>query len=63
MYDHVRELRGLRMKWPTSVAFLRGVAGKASRYRSQAFRERLTEAAEEIERLQAEVAELKTDGA
>lgn len=58
-YDHAEELRSLRMKWPTSVAFLRG--GAVGRYCwMPAWRERLIEAAEEIERLQAEVAELKT---
>lgn len=57
MYDHVRELRALRMEWPTSVAFLRGVARKT--YWNQARKERLIEAAEEIEWLQAKVTNLQ----
>lgn len=60
-YNHVDELRKMRRKWPDSVAFLRGTA--SDKYWSPCWRERLTEAAEEIERLQAEVAELKTHGA
>lgn len=56
-YDHADELRNLRRRWPTSTVFLRGLAKGVCWM--QAWRERLVEAAEEIERLQVEVEELK----